>query len=116
MAAQALLNDPIDIALSGDGLIYIADSGNDALRVIDNEGKISTITTTLPWVNSIAVDPVGIGGMPSNTLYIFNDNAQMRLESNGQLTRPYNTGWGYFVFDGDGNRYVTESWRSQLNG
>ena len=77
-------------------------------------GDTSNATGTnreLQWLNSVAVDPIGIDGQLANTLYMFNDGQQLRLESNGYISQPYNLGWGYFVFDGSGNRYVTDRFR-----
>lgn len=42
-AAQALLSGPTDVALDGEGNLYIADSGNRRIRKIDRNGIITTV-------------------------------------------------------------------------
>jgi sugar lactone lactonase YvrE len=42
-ATEAQLNGPNDIAIDASGNIYIADSGNHRVRVVDGAGKIATV-------------------------------------------------------------------------
>ncbi|WP_313954625.1 hypothetical protein, partial [Frankia sp. EI5c] len=42
-ATAAELNEPSAVALSSDGALYIADSGNSRVRRIDTAGTISTV-------------------------------------------------------------------------
>ncbi len=42
-AIDAILNRPTDVALAADGSVYIADSGNAAIRKVDTSGNISSI-------------------------------------------------------------------------
>jgi hypothetical protein len=45
-AAAAMLNFPFGIAVDNPGNVYIADQGNDVVRMVDTAGKISTIAGT----------------------------------------------------------------------
>ena len=40
---SAEINDPEDVALDGDGNLYIADTGNNVIRKVDRNGNISTV-------------------------------------------------------------------------
>jgi hypothetical protein len=45
-AASAELNTPYDIRFGSDGVLYVADTGNNVLRGIDAEGVIETVAGT----------------------------------------------------------------------
>jgi DNA-binding beta-propeller fold protein YncE len=42
-AVEAMLNAPADLAVDGDGNLYIADYNNHRIRVVDAKGVIRTI-------------------------------------------------------------------------
>ena len=42
-AIKALLNNPIDVAVDAEGRLFIADTGNSCVRVVDTNGKIYTV-------------------------------------------------------------------------
>lgn len=42
-ATEALLNNPVDLALAEDGSLYFTDVYNHCVRMIDPEGTISTV-------------------------------------------------------------------------
>jgi sugar lactone lactonase YvrE len=52
-AAQALFDTPSGVAVDGDGVIYVADTGNDVIRRIGRDGQVTTL----------GVSPGGAGGM-----------------------------------------------------
>jgi uncharacterized protein (TIGR03437 family) len=58
-ATSALLNGPKSVVLDAAGNLYIADSGNNAIRKVDTSGIITTIATGLSDPRAIAVDTAG---------------------------------------------------------
>ena len=82
-ALSAQLNAPIEVAFDAWGSMYIADRENCRVRKVTN-GRIESIAgggiggRDLYELNSVAIDPVGIGGQPANTLYMFNALEQLR--------------------------------------
>jgi uncharacterized protein (TIGR03437 family) len=58
-ATAALLNGPRSVVLDAAGNLYIADSGNNAIRKVDTSGIIATIATGLSDPRAIAVDAAG---------------------------------------------------------
>lgn len=78
-ATSATLNNPYDLCVASDGTIYIADTQNNRVRMIDTTGKISTIAglsqpgysgdggqATAAALNN----PRGVAVDSSNNLYI----------------------------------------------
>ena len=43
---EALFNGPIDVAIGRDGRLFVADTYNDRIRVIDVEGRVATLAGT----------------------------------------------------------------------
>jgi DNA-binding beta-propeller fold protein YncE len=43
LAATALLSGPTDVALDGKGNVYVAEAGNDRVRMINAAGILSTV-------------------------------------------------------------------------
>ena len=52
-------NDPHDIAIDGDGRLYIADRGNQRVQVLDKEGTFITRWTQFGKPSAIAIDDKG---------------------------------------------------------
>jgi sugar lactone lactonase YvrE len=53
LAIDAKLNEPRDVAADTDGNIFIADTGNNVIRMVKPDGKISTIVGVQRPINSI---------------------------------------------------------------
>jgi len=79
-AAAAFLRDPVDVACDAAGNLYIADSGNHCIRMVDTSGFISTVAGT-PTVagddgNGVLATtarldtPMGVAIGPSGNIWI----------------------------------------------
>jgi DNA-binding beta-propeller fold protein YncE len=96
-AVHAKLNMPRGMAVGRDGALYVADAGNNRIRVISPAGVISTVVGNgrAGWVRSgttaraaSILDPNAVVFGPDGRLYIadFGDNEVLRLEPNGTVT------------------------------
>ena len=98
-AAQALFNSPVGIALGKDGRIYVADTYNDRIRLIEN-GNVSTLAGNLrgyadgPGTDALFDTPCGLAVMPDGTLLIADTgNRRLRaIATNGTVTTAAGTG------------------------
>ncbi|MCU0696627.1 MAG: hypothetical protein MUC96_08875 [Myxococcaceae bacterium] len=68
--AMARFDSPAGLALDADGFLYVADTGNRAIRRIDPLGNVSTV------VSSGLVDPTGIAVGRGGTLFISDTSEQ----------------------------------------
>ena len=73
-ATSAKLSGPMSVLVDGAGFVYIADTGNNVVRMVDNKGNISTYAgqyyapgTTPPPVCAGATNSVG-DGCPGNQM------------------------------------------------
>ena len=73
-ATSAQLSGPMDVLVDGAGFVYIADTGNNVVRMVDTAGNISTYVgqfyapgTTPPPVCAAATNSVG-DGCPGNQM------------------------------------------------
>ena len=88
-ANSAQLNRPSGIAVSQTGRIYIADTGNHLIRVIEN-GVLQTLAGTLRFTSGIAwevptdIDDVPLGGLQDGFDAMFNTPMGLELW-NGNL-------------------------------
>ncbi|WP_309121525.1 cadherin-like beta sandwich domain-containing protein [Paenibacillus sp.] len=58
-ADQAEVSAPVGVAVDGDGIVYIADTGNNRIRKIATDGTISTVTDQVVGAKGVAVDGSG---------------------------------------------------------
>ena len=58
-AATATFNQPSALALDGLGNVYVADTGNGAIRLISSGGVVSTVAKGYTQVQGLAVDAAG---------------------------------------------------------
>jgi uncharacterized protein (TIGR03437 family) len=58
-ATSAQLNGPRGVAVDSAGNVYIADTGNNAVRMVSTDGRISTIASQIVNPRGIAVDSTG---------------------------------------------------------
>ncbi|HEU0074113.1 MAG TPA: hypothetical protein VFS30_08880 [Dehalococcoidia bacterium] len=83
-AIDAQLNNPVDVALGPDGSLYIADTYNSCIRVVDPQGIINTVAGVC-----------GTSGF----------NGDGRAATAALLDRPYG-----IELDGKGNLYIADTY------
>jgi len=70
-AAQALFDTPTGLAISATGELYIADTGNSAIRKLDKNGNVGTVAVAKDDDRaSLLRSPVGIALTPDGFLYV----------------------------------------------
>src|SRR5665213_127 len=134
-ATSAQLSGPMDVLLDGAGFVYIADTGNNVVRMVDTAGKISTYAgqyyapgTTPPAVCSGATNSVGDGcpgnqmimNMPVALVFCVHQNVHIADKLNNRvrtiLRTTYQTitqvGNGVQGYNGDGELNTS----AELNG
>jgi RHS repeat-associated protein len=86
-ATSASLAAPWDVIVGPDGVLYISDKDNSAVRKVDNQGIITTVATGFSFPESIAVAPDG-------TVYVDEPNIQTiaRISPTGTVTTYAGTG------------------------
>ncbi|TBR21117.1 tandem-95 repeat protein, partial [bacterium] len=111
LATQAKLNLPVAIAVDPNGKLFIADSGNMRVRVVDTAGVITTFAgngtqgfsgdggpaaaAALAWPSGVAVDAAGV-------VYISdtNNNRVRRVTMDGKIATVAGNGSGSVSGDG----------------
>src|SRR5580704_6697474 len=109
-AAQANLNSPQSVAIDSNNNLYIADTGNNAIRKITPAGVISTVVTGLSDPEYVAVDSSGV-------VYIAdtgNDRILKFTLSSGpsilaEVLKP-----AAVMVDGKGNVWISEATRISM--
>ena len=105
LATQALLANPTAIAFDSHGNLYIADTGNQRVRMVNTSGIISTIAGTGamaysgdngPAAQAALSLPAGLALDALDNLYIADQNNwRIRKISKGVITTVAGSGWGY---------------------
>ena len=73
VGADARFNSPAGVAIDSDGIIFVADTGNDALRRIDRDGRVTTLVLGAPTSGLTPIPPVrpiGIAVTNDHLLYV----------------------------------------------
>jgi sugar lactone lactonase YvrE len=93
--AAASFNTPSALALAPDGNLYVADTGNNRIRKITPDGRVSTVAGdgTAGYVDGPAAQaqfnaPVGLAVSPGGDIYVadtYNDVIRM-ITTEGQVT------------------------------
>lgn len=115
-ATDAQLRLPRAVAIDGSGTVYIADSGNNRLRLVDPEGTISLLAgtgvgggagfdgTNGPAVDAPMANPLGLALLPDGSLLVseFGNQKVRRIELDEfRFIRDF-VGRGVSAFGGDG--------------
>ena len=131
---QALFFEPEDIDVDRDGALYVADSGNGAIRKIDPTGVVSTLTSPVTgyrdgpaiearfrWPRSLAVDAEGSIFVADTRNYVVRrisvdgnvstvaGRAGARGHVDGSAAEARFTALSGIAVDGDGVIYVCDS-------
>src|SRR5882762_607707 len=92
-ATQAQFDGPIGIASDAAGNVYVADTYNDRIRKISNDGNVSTVAgnglgyADGPVGSAIFDTPCGLVSAPDGTLIVADTgNHRLRKIANGQVT------------------------------
>ncbi len=110
-AYAALLDNPTGLAVDGAGNVYIADSGNHAIRKIDTLGMIATVAGTGapgfggdggPATAAQLNAPAGVALDSAGNLYIADSGNQRIREVAGDGTITTLAGSGLAGYGGDG--------------
>jgi len=133
-----------DIALDGKGDMYISDTENNRIRMVDRDGIIHTVAGTGkegysgdggPATKAALALPIGIALDREGNLYIAcHHNSRVRkVDRNGKITTVAGTGewmfnrekgpatkvalnqpWGLFLDDDAGDLYIADSFNSRI--
>ncbi len=140
-ATGALLNAPTDVALDASGNLYIADSGNNRIRIVSPSGVITTFAGTGvagfsgdngPASSATFTGPAKIVFDSSGNLYLTADNRVRKISTGGIITTVAGNGVAGFAgdggpataaslnnplglaFDSAGNLYVADYWNNRI--
>jgi uncharacterized protein (TIGR03437 family) len=141
-ANGAQLTTPVGLAADSSGNVYIADSGNNAVRVVNASGIISTVAGNGlagysgdggPALLAMVGSPTGLAVDPSGNLYISDDSLRVRkVYTSGFITTIAGDGARGYTGDGgvapfatmngpagialasNGNLYVADSGNSAI--
>lgn len=100
-ATQARLGGDVDAAVAADGTVYIADTFNEAIRVVNADGVITTLPVTVPPESWFLPSAVALDG--AGTLYIATNSTVERLNPDGTTTVVAGGGEKSFGYDGTGD-------------
>jgi NHL repeat len=110
-AVLAALAGPGSVAIDSGGNLFIADTGNNAIRKVSAEGNISTVVSNVLSPVSVALDPAG------NIYAASNADRVVKVGPDGQ---PVDVGTGWYgpwglAADREGNVYVANSLNQRID-
>jgi sugar lactone lactonase YvrE len=120
LATEAKLNDPFGIAFGSNGTLYFSDGENDRVRVIEDDGTITTVAGTGergesgddgPANMAMLFAPRGLEFDAQGNLYIgtYGGFTIRKIDSNGVITSVPGANPGEMVYpDSEGRLYIGE--------
>ncbi len=108
-ATEAQFFYPADVARDKSGNLYIADKGNNRVRIVTPDGKIRTFAGTGvqgssgdqgPAQSAQLNQPVRVAVGPAGEIYILEKNRVRRVRRDGVIETAAGTGYGGFAGDG----------------
>jgi trimeric autotransporter adhesin len=81
-ATNALVDEPEGIALDGSGDLYISDSGNNVIRMVNTNGVITTVAGTNNGVMGGVSGYLGDGGRATNALLNYPEDVAVDTSGN----------------------------------
>ena len=97
-AAEAQFHTPCGVAVDAAGIIYVADTGNSAVRMISPEGVVSTVSPLPPLG---VVRPIAIAAASDGVIYVTEDGGRILEIGPGRSVRTL-AGAGQGFADGRG--------------
>ncbi len=85
-ALDAAFDTPTGLALSANGSLFVADTGNDVVRRIDPDGGVTTVSLVADSSAPALMRPTGVAVSSDGRLYV-TDRRSRVIESNGGVTR-----------------------------
>ncbi|HVL68736.1 MAG TPA: hypothetical protein VM364_15845 [Vicinamibacterales bacterium] len=74
LAADARFDTPAGVAVDASGTIYVADTGNGAVRALSRDGEVRTIA---PGFGDGPLRPVGIAVAPGGSVFVTDDRGRV---------------------------------------
>jgi sugar lactone lactonase YvrE len=100
-ASEARFDTPCGVAVDADGTIYVADTGNGAVRRISRDGQV---TTVYPSPADAAFRPIGIAAGPQGVLYVAGGDRVIELAPGRGVRTLAGSGPGFAEGVGGGAR------------
>ena len=99
VAGSASFDTPTGLAFDAQGILYVADTGNDVVRRVDANGQVTTPT----WAHEAGLfRPLGLAAGPDHELYVADEGGRIvAIRTNGEMTRTL-AGGGVGFRDGPG--------------
>ena len=85
-------NNPIDLSVDKHGYIFIADNGNNSLRVISPSGIVATILNNVDDIRSVVVDN-------ERNVYFLNQDNNIRKINSEKIKKTFNSDYTLYFND-----------------